>query len=174
MTIKGFGARIVGENKIMNLFPLDQDLTKCAQVTVDKHVVKLVTEANQLLSNSLQPNIAPYRISHYNHPMSIWVRESKANFDWTVEYCQSLLNEYTFRYGKIHKGQSVLDLIRHFQNTIAFPQNQATKMPRCFGTFKGIIPETDNVIADYRLYYKLAKSHLFRWKNRDVPKWLLT
>lgn len=158
----------------MNLFPLDTDLTKCAEYTVDRHCIKLITEANQLLSNSLQPNLAPYKISHFNHPMSIWVRESKANFDWTIEYCQSLLNEYTFRYNKIHKGQSVLDQIRHFQFTIVFPQTQSTKMPRCFGAFKGIIPETDDVVTDYRLYYKLAKSHLFRWKNRDVPRWLLS
>lgn len=158
----------------MNLFPLDTDLAKCAEYTVDRHCPKIFLEDIQLLSNCLPINIAPYKRAHYNHPMSKWVRESSSNFQWAIDYAFALHNEYNYRSGKIHKSLTALNKIIENRNLIEFPTNSPTRMPRCFGTFKGIIPETDNVVADYRQYYKLAKSHLFRWKNRDVPSWLLS
>lgn len=157
----------------MNLFPLDKDLTKCAEYTVNKHVPKIFLEDIQLLSNCLPIDIAPYKRAHYNHPMAKWVRESQANFQWAINYALALHGEYNYRSGKIHKSLVALNKIIENQHLISFPTDQSTRMPRCFGDFKNIIPETNDVVADYRQYYKLAKYHLFAWKNRDVPSWLL-
>lgn len=156
----------------MNLFPLDTDLTKCAEYAVDKHVYKILLEDSQLISNCYPAEISLYKHSHINHPMSIWVKESLSNFNWAIQYGFALSKEYTYRYNKIHKCQAVLEF--YSKNLPAIQNIGPTKMPRCFGAFKGIIPETDNVVNDYRQYYKLAKSHLFRWKNRSVPSWLLS
>jgi hypothetical protein len=154
----------------MNLFPLDSDLDICAQYTVDKHVVKIITEANQLLSNCHNKDISPYRHSHINHPMAIWVRQSLRNYFWTVNYCLALNKEYTFRYNREHAGLKIANWFK--DNIPEMPDIEPNKMPRCFGLFKGVIPETDNVIIDYRNYYLLAKSHLFNWKNRSKPSWI--
>ena len=155
----------------MNLFPLDSDLTKCAEYTVDRHCVKILLEDCQVLSNCYPQDIALYKHTHKNHPMSIWVQESLSNFNWAIQYGLALSAEYSFRYNKIHKCHSVLEYYRNFQPKLK--DIGPTRMPRCFGEFKGKIPETDDVVNDYRLYYKLAKNHLFHWKNRNVPEWLL-
>jgi hypothetical protein len=157
----------------MNLFPLDIDLQKCAEYTVDKHLGKIFLEDTQLLSNCLPESIAPYKRAHYNHPMAKWVRESSQNFDWAIEYAMALHTEYNFRSGKIHKSLIALNKIIEHKDLIIFPKTSATEMPRCFGSFKGIIPETNDVIKDYRQYYILAKQHLFSWKKRNVPSWIL-
>ena len=40
----------------------------------------------------------------YNHPCSIWVRESLDNYEWLYDLAHELNKEYGFRYtGKSHK-----------------------------------------------------------------------
>jgi hypothetical protein len=155
----------------MNLFPLDSDLTKCAEYTVDSHCIKQILESGQILSNCYPQEFALYKHTHKNHPMSLWVQESLSNFNWAINYGLALSAEYTFRYNKIHKCHKVLEYYQHFQPKIK--DIGPTRMPRCFGELKGKIPETDDVVNDYRIYYKLAKYHLFSWKNRQVPNWVL-
>lgn len=154
----------------MNIFFLDYDPEINAQYYVDKHVVKIITECNQLLSNVYPNGISPYKHSHFNHPMSKWIRSSLTNFNFTVEYCDALCKEYTYRYNKIHKGESILEFIKNNlpnMNDIGF-----TNPPRCFGDYKDKILITDSIIEDYRNYYKIAKSHLFSWKKRNKPYWI--
>jgi hypothetical protein len=154
----------------VNIFFLDPDLEKCAQSHVDKHVVKIITEANQCMSCAYHEGIAPYHHSYFNHPMVIWVRNSKTNFNWTLEYCLALCREYTYRYGKIHAGEAVANWYKH--NPLSIPDLGFTDPPRCFGEFKDKIKLTDNIYADYRNYYLDAKCHLFSWKNRERPNWI--
>lgn len=156
----------------MNLFFLDSNLDECAKAHVDRHVVKMITEANQLLATCYPKGVAPYRHSHFNHPMAKWVRSSIANFDWTIQYADALCKEYTFRYGKIHKGEGILSWYK--QNAPIINSAAFTEPPRCFSTFQSQIPVTTSVWEDYRQYYRLAKQHIFKWKNRPKPIWLLT
>lgn len=153
----------------MNLFHLDLDPVLAAQMNVDRHCVKIITEANQLLATAYESGKAPYKLTHQNGPMAIWVRNSLENFLWTINHCEALCKEYTFRYGKIHKGEAVLNWYK--ANIPNIPSKGFTTVPRCFGEFKGIINETDNHVNDYRQYYLMAKRHLFRWKNRQQPDW---
>ena len=154
----------------MNLFFLDENLEKCAQAHVDKHVVKIITEANQCMSCAYPKEAAPYLHSHVNHPMTTWVRHSLQNFDWTLDYCLALCKEYTFRYGKIHKGESVANWYKTLKPNI--PSLGMTDPPRCFGEFKDKIKLSNNVYQDYRNYYLIGKRHLFNWKNREIPEWI--
>ncbi len=68
----------------MNIFILDEDITKSAQAHCDKHVVKMILESAQLLCTAVNyyagEQVTPYKSTHMNHPCSIWVRESLANF----------------------------------------------------------------------------------------------
>jgi hypothetical protein len=68
----------------MNIFCLDTDPVVAAQYHCDKHNVKMILEATQLLCTTfwMQDIEAPYRKTHFNHPSAIWARTSKKNFDW--------------------------------------------------------------------------------------------
>lgn len=52
-------------------------------------------------------NNVPYRLTHKNHPCSIWTRKSKANYMWLAELGLELCTEYTHRYDKIHKTEQI-------------------------------------------------------------------
>ena len=97
----------------MNIFLLDTDTKKCAQYHCDKHVVKMILETAQLLCGvhhmTNQITEAPYKLSHRNHPCSIWARESLSNYLYLCELGLELCKEYTYRYGKRHKSQDVIE-----------------------------------------------------------------
>ena len=104
----------------MNIFVLDRDVVKCAQFHNDKHVVKMILESAQLLcgvhhmTESPLDDI-PYRLSHKNHPCSIWARQNLSNYLWSCELGLELCKEYTHRYEKRHKSQDVIEwcLLNH-------------------------------------------------------------
>lgn len=154
----------------MNIFFLDPDFNACAQAHVDRHVVKIITEANQCMACAYPRGVAPYRHSYFNHPMTVWVRSSFSNFNWVVNYCLALCQEYTYRYNKIHAGEAVVNW--YCNNLPQITDLGFTEPPRCFGDFKEKIPTTNNVFQDYRNYYLIGKRHLFTWKNRPVPHWI--
>mgnify|MGYP000607032860 CR=1 FL=1 len=98
----------------MNIFFLDDDIKKCAQYHCDKHVVKMILETAQLLCGvhhmiDQVTDQVPYKLSHKNHPCSIWSRESLSNYLYLCELGLELCYEYTYRYGKKHKSQSVIE-----------------------------------------------------------------
>ena len=154
----------------MNIFFLDYNLTKCAEYHVDRHVVKIIIEVCSMLATAYPQGVAPYKRTHANHPMSVWVRESRPNFLWTIDYGKALCKEYTYRYNKRHKSENVLDW--YANNIPEFARTEPTSPPRCFGTLKGVIPETSCIVSDYRNYYLLGKQHLFSWKGRERPDWI--
>ena len=59
----------------MNIFVLDENIEICAQYHCDKHVVKMITKYNQLMSTAchiLNINIEIiYKKTHVNHPCAI-------------------------------------------------------------------------------------------------------
>ena len=97
----------------MNIFVLDEDVKLAAQYHNNKHVVKMVLETAQLLcgvhhviENELD---VPYRLSHKNHPCSIWARECIENYIWLCDFGIELAKEYTHRYDKRHKCQDIIE-----------------------------------------------------------------
>ena len=79
----------------MNIFFLDLEPKKCAEYHVDSHVVKIILEACQMMATAYPKGGAPYKHTHANHPMAVWVRSSLDNFIWTLDYCYALCSEYT-------------------------------------------------------------------------------
>jgi len=155
----------------MNVFFLDYDHRANAMCHVDSYVVKIPLESCQMLAGAYPNGDAPYKHTHINHPMSKWVRETELNFYFTIHYAIALCEEYTFRYNKRHKCQDVA--IWYLKNPPhKFNSFEFSKPPRCFGKFADQIPITDCVVTDYRNYYKVAKQHLFKWKNRETPDWI--
>jgi len=157
----------------MNIFVLDWDVKKCAMYHNDKHVVKMILETAQLLcgvhhmTESPSENV-PYKLSHKNHPCSIWARESMDNYLWLCELGMELCAEYTFRYGKRHKSQQVIEWC--IDNRPNIPEEgftvPAKAMPDQY--------KVEDVVQSYRNYYLGEKKSFCNWKNRSVPSWFLT
>ena len=151
----------------MNIFILDYDVKKCAKYHVDKHVVKMILETAQLLCGGhwVVNSEAPYKLSHKNHPCSIWARESLTNYLYLCELGLELCYEYTYRYGKKHKSQQVIEwCIENKPNIkdIGFTE-PAKAMPDEY--------KVKSVVESYRNYYREAKSGFANWKNREIPEW---
>jgi hypothetical protein len=181
----------------MNIFYLDPNTHICAQQHVDRHVVKMILEYAQLLStahrvldghatvgvsssgrkrttyvlNSTLDNIL-YSATHINHPSAVWVRQSDKNYDWLFSLFQSLMSEYTYRYGKVHACSKLEMYLAKIPENI--PQKPFTEpTPAMPDEVK--IP--GNSIASYRNYYIQSKTHLASWKgkinSRITPQWYM-
>ena len=181
----------------MNIFYLDDDPVKCAQMHVDKHVCKMVIEYAQLLSTThrvldgeeyrrLSANnrsIKAWRLpdgreerlmkpTMMNHPSAIWLRQSDKNYLWLYNMWCELLKEFTYRYGKTHA------CARLIPDLAVLPTNIPHK------PFTGPTPAMPdeckvpgNSLQSYHNYYNMNKGHLWSWKgkinSRPVPKWLI-
>ena len=156
----------------MNIFFLDWDVEKNAQYHCDKHVVKMVLETAQLLCGVHHMTVhdtahVPYKLSHKNHPCSIWARDSMSNYLYLCEIGLALCEEYTYRYGKRHKSQEVIEWC-----LMNKPQIQDIG----FTTPPKAMPDeykTEDVIESYRKYYLGAKKTFLTWKERKVPEWVI-
>ena len=145
----------------------------------DKHVVKMVLEATQMLyAAHKSTNDAPvcrstghkgYKPAHPNHPMTKWVQMSKPNYVFTCNLASSLASEYTYRYKKTHACE---EHIRWLSSNV--PQGLTggsfTQPPLCMpDEYKD-----DDVVVAYRSYYIGDKQRFAVWKYTDKPDWWIT
>ena len=154
----------------MNIFFLDFNTKKCAQYHCDKHVVKMILETAQLLcgvhhvTNQVIDHI-PYKLSHKNHPCAIWSRESLPNYLYLCDFGLELCKEYTYRYGRRHKSQDVIEWC--ITNKPNISDTEFTEPPKAMPDEYKV----NNVIESYRNYYIGAKKDFAKWKNRNIPEW---
>lgn len=184
----------------MNIFYLDHDVKKCAEMHNDKHCVKMILEYAQLLSTAhrildgtLSTGLTKtgrkktvyaladhrdsilYSATHVNHPSATWVRQSDSNYDWLFSLFQALMDEYTYRYGKVHACTRLeMALARIPENIPWAPFTEPTpampddvKIPKAGP--RGMLHYDS--LASYRNYYIKNKTHLAKWKNRSIPEW---
>jgi hypothetical protein len=153
----------------MNIFILDFDPKKCAQYHNNKHVVKMILETAQLLCGVhwMTGRDAPYKLSHKNHPCSIWVRSSLENYLWLCELGLELCEEYTLRYKKTHKCKQVIEwCLINKPNIPDIPfNNPPLAMPNEY--------KTTSVVESYRNYYMGDKRSFSIWTNREKPEWFI-
>ena len=89
----------------MNIFYLDKDPVKAAQLQYNKHVVKMILESAQMLCTTHRyygNEDVPYKTAHLNHPSTIWCRQNVKQYYWLYKHMIALGEEYTKRYGKTH------------------------------------------------------------------------
>lgn len=156
----------------MNIFFLHQNPKKCARYHLDRHVVKMILETCQLLCTAIwvYGGTAPYKKTHENHPSAIWARANKENWKWLKSLGIALCEEYTFRYGKIHLSQEILESLKvpKLPEGKFFPPTPA--MPNEY--------KCNSSLISYRKYYAFGKKHLHffktrhAWKNRKIPKFI--
>ena len=143
----------------MQIFILDVNPILAAQYQADKHVVKQVLETAQILSTI---SGGPYKPTHANHPCVKWAALNRTNFSWLRRHGLALCAEYTHRYGKVHKSQSVIENARPLRD-----------MPIGISEFVQCMPDEfkdkDPVVA-YRKYYH--SKQFAQWnKSRPAPYW---
>lgn len=159
---------------------------------LDKHVVKMIIEYAQLMSTAHrildgqeyfdltangrkikrwkhpdpEMDMGLMKASHINHPSNLWVRSSAENYRWLYDMWIYLLDEYSYRYGKIHACQKY----NHF---LMIPPKNIPNIPWSQPT--PAMPDECKVIGDslasYHKYYIERKSHFARWTKRETPYW---
>ena len=165
----------------------------------DKHVPKMVVESAQMLSTAhrmldgLETKKRSrsgktmskyyylgylrehhlYNAVHFNHPCTVWTRESAQNYLWHYELFISLCDEYTKRYGKLHlTDRSLREHLKPTPNNIPdigmTPFRLAMKSnPECMNE--------SAPVESYRKFY-MTKQQRFKmeWKNAQTPYWFQT
>jgi hypothetical protein len=167
----------------MNLFILSLCFQECAEWMFDKHVSKMIVEAVQMLSTAkhlLDPfpsgeESKIYKISHKNHPVSIWIRTSLENYMWTLHMVEAMHNEWRYRYGhpetKVHASYTIAQLLHECAPSAdKFPEKGLT-------SFAQAMPEEykcEDAVEAYRKYYQSPdKRRIATWKRRTPPSWYL-
>ena len=166
----------------MNLFILSWNVRECAEFMFDKHVIKIILEAVQMLCTTIQlvdptseiyQQVKVYKIAHKNHPVTVWMRASLENYMWTLDLVEAMHEEWKYRYNhpaeKKHKSFEVATYLRKYAPT-------ADKFPSIGLTpFALAMPaecKCDDPIESYRKYYQSeAKQKFASWKKRGKPEW---
>lgn len=181
----------------MNLFFTDLDPGKAAAEQPDQYVIKIAIEVTLFLSAvvwrhgyegpigtdeqlrfeqdtetsfRLLPAAGPYMNSKIVRPASEiyeWLSRSIQNYRWGLAYGMGLVKEYSRRYGKIHRSESVLLwLIRNEPRLpdIGLTLDVGLAMPDQYKDKK-------DPVKSYRHYMICEKSRFIKWQFCDPPKW---
>lgn len=198
----------------MNIFALDLNPKLAASYHSDKHCVKQIVEVAQIIMSNVHISNGytrrkdftpeyiretffdfprrdaagdphPYGLTHYNHPSTKWARESRNNFLWSLNLGLELCREYTLRYNKVHKSETILMWVlnKHFADrfpdigltpfALAMPEElhniqHVQNLLRLVGVKSCGVPEVDA----YRAYYIFYKTEINKWNHSDKPFWV--
>lgn len=110
-----------------------------------------------------------YRQTHQNHPSAIWARGNSLQYSWLYYLLRNLLQEYTYRYGKVHKTAALMPYLAKIPKNIK--KDLAWRAPTPAMDDEYIV--AGNSLASYHAYYNGAKRDMFGWKKREVPPFVM-
>jgi len=158
----------------MNLFLPSPNIEISVHALDDKRIIKMCLETAQLLSSAVRlidedTNLSVYKLTHKNHPVSIWVRQSSENFAYTLEYFKAICDEYSLRFGKTHKSFLLYPLFNYFKhNHLVSLDTDITPFVNC----------TDFLDEEIHTAYKKCLSQKWcndkrspKWTKRQIPTW---
>ena len=175
----------------MNLFLLSRYSRLAAHRHCDKHVVKMILEATQMLytawGNKPAPcpdGLQPYKKTHVNHPMCRWVRARKEHYLFTCKFALDLCEEYTKRYSREHACEK---RIRHLMQSMPTPvpceldeaRVARSGLPKGIEWFPLAMPEDCmkrddtgelNAVESYKKYYAYKSKHMVMKWNKGKYK----
>ena len=176
----------------MNIFYLHRDPKLCARMHNDKHIVKMIIEYAQLLSTAhriidgtLVEGISKsgrkakryqlpdardgilYTATHSNHPSAIWTRSSEANYRWLFSLWIHCMDEYTYRYKRVHATSRLIEALNKDPINIKRDVDFVEPPPAMPEHYR--VP--GNSIQSYHNYYIGDKRNISRWTNREMPLW---
>ena len=180
----------------MNIFYVHTDPKLAAQQHCDKHCTKMLAEYGQLLSTAhrvldgqkvITKNKRGGRMTTYlfedevkektfykscyvGHPSNIWLRDSKANYEWLHACFIELGKEFVKRYNKKEDHMTIQKLA----DITATPPKNISNKP-----FTGPTPampdyckvEGDS-LASYRKFY-INEKPFAEWRYTETPAWFI-
>lgn len=172
-------------DNILNIFVLSNNPEDCAKFHCDKHVVKMILESAQMLMSAYYYTLNPklleefikhpdsYKLTHKNHPCTIWTRTSLENWKWLYSLMYYLNIELKTRYNwdkkDNHKSYEKLNRIISEFGFPDLPKIEIT--PFAIAMPKELINQAD-VVESYRRYYIENKKEILKYTNREVPSWI--
>lgn len=174
----------------MNIFCTNTCPVISAQELCDQHCrSKMQIESAILLqhcfSNETLKNAPPTKKGearksgkgYFNHPCAVWVRESKANFEWLVEHALEMFSERDFRWPAsiAHFTKSFIEWCKNnIDKTLYCNQTNLTPFAVAIKPESKCRQITDfesmSVIQKYQWYIKLDKEFA-TWTKRPKPAW---
>lgn len=147
----------------MNVFILDRNMEKSAQMLDDAHLKSQINEACQILmANWNHEHYPDAKIGHVNHPVTKFYKPIECKKE-LIQYLDWLLDEYLYRFGKEHQnrfwtlGFSMWETFPYFE----------------FHLSKTLVngSMTDNIeeIRNHIMTKPMQKKPT--WTNRDKPEW---
>jgi hypothetical protein len=174
----------------MNIFFLNPNPDICAQMHIDKHVVKMILEYGQLMSTAHRVldgqqytdktangrciqrwRLSDHRedilwkASHIKHPSGLWVRASKTHYDWLYSLWLCLLQEYTHRYDRFHSAERMKFVFAKSPHSIPSVGWVCDPTPAMPDEYK----VKNDSITSYQNYYNGAKISIAKWTKRKTP-----
>lgn len=151
----------------MNIFIFDTNPVQAAKYYCDKHCVKIILEITQMLCTVSWKNNIPavYKPAFRNHPVTLWVGKTYENWKWALNHGLALCQEYTRRYNKIHKCQSILEWCKN---------NAGRPTEGSLTPFAQAMPEKykqSDAVKAYRNYFNGEKLRFAEWKLDNKPNW---
>ena len=184
----------------MNLFILDENPCVAAMYHCDKHVVKMHTEAIQMLVECLNEYGVEHDVRNASglihaggyryHPVTLWVQQRPQNWEWTVSYAGALCGQHKRRFGNWPVSYYQLQEIRKFRWIVhammvcrqeLFRGEPFTRKERVMffeerTPFVQAMPDNfkqPDAVEAYRAYYIGAKKFASWEKGVDAPEWYL-
>jgi hypothetical protein len=158
----------------MNIFYFYKSPMLSAQAQPDKMLVKMPLETAQMLctahreldGDEYADEQGLYKRAYWNHPCTIWARESSQNYSWLYAHFLALGMEYNYRYGKEHASITKLA-----EPLLHFPKNiKHSKMTPVAQAMPEEYKDEDPIVA-YRNYC-INEKHYAKWeRGRDKPSW---
>ena len=158
----------------MQLFILDRDPEKSAQMLCDVHLRKMCLETAQILSCVLVrsgsvPESGMPRPYNRHHPV-VKALDTPFKINYVLHLNSALHKEFFHRFGKHHVYHKLCPLYyaKLYQET-------TTEDWSFCRNFKDFTPVEDDIVSAYRSYYRYKKSIIRQWQytRRNEPEWLL-
>lgn len=182
----------------MNIFFIDSHPDQAPIYMMDKHIVKMPLESAQMLSTAhrlldgkivevdgksihlldgesisdgIIQNQKCYKVAHKAHPCTVWTMQTGGNYHYHLRLLIGMLNEYKYRYGKVHAVEKLIPFLRNIPKNIPQPSilHKFTPPPQC-------MPDKykhENITTAYRNFYAGEKFHFAKWKSGEMPNWFL-
>ena len=169
----------------MNIFVLDENPIRAAEMMCDKHIPKMVVESAQMMASAVRRWGAtddvmpltkagkPYKGGYPNHPCTVWAGDTFGNFSWLNDHAIALCVEYTSRFGKEHACADPISTMWRvgIDWVIALPCELRTV--HTMTPFALAMPDEfkqENAVQAYRAYYH-SKAFAKWEKGTPAPHW---
>lgn len=149
----------------MNIFVLDEDPRKAAEMLCDRHVVKMCVETAQILSGvMLRRGMELYedmpKPQNLNHPVIVAADNDNA-INWVLDYNIALLDEFQYRFAKKHAYHDVA-MVYIIELMTLFFKTSCKDLAKCCGDLD---VEKLDIVSAYRRYYTEVKKPQLLEKN---------